>query len=47
MQAVWWNRTIIMGAFGWSIVMIACLGPALAAAVLWGANRRLKQLCAG
>jgi phosphatidylglycerol lysyltransferase len=45
-QAIWWNRTTVSGAVGWSIVLIACLGPMLAAVVLWGATRRLEQLIA-
>ncbi len=43
-QAIWWSRTTVSSALGWSIVLIACLGPFLAAAVLWGATRRLEQL---
>lgn len=43
-QAVWWNRTAIHDATGWSIVLLACLGPSLASVMLWGAARRMDTL---
>ena len=43
-QAIWWNRASIRGTPGWTIVLLACLGPTLASVVLWGASRRMQTL---
>ncbi len=43
-QAVWWNAPRTSGAVHIAIVAIACIGPTLAAIVLWGAERRLRLL---
>ncbi len=43
-QAIWWNRSATDRALGWAVVLIACLGPAVAAVMLWGATRRMNTL---
>lgn len=43
-QAVWWNAAHTSSAWERAVVVVACAGPAIAAPVLWGAVRRLKQL---
>jgi phosphatidylglycerol lysyltransferase len=43
-QAAWWNRTAVHDATRWGIVLLACLGPALASVILWGATRRMDTL---
>ena len=43
-QAAWWNHRVTDSALGWAVVLIACLGPTIAAVMLWGASRRMKTL---
>ncbi|WP_373058523.1 phosphatidylglycerol lysyltransferase domain-containing protein [Gemmatimonas sp.] len=43
-QAAWWNRSNTDSALGWAVVLIACLGPSLAAVTLWGATARMGTL---
>lgn len=43
-QAVWWNHRATDSLLGGAVVLIACLGPIMAAVMLWGASRRMRTL---
>lgn len=43
-QAAFWNVSRARSVFEAAMIVVACTGPALAAAVLWGAIRREAQL---
>lgn len=44
MEAVWWRAPWHAGGVGRVGTLIACVGPATAAAVLWGTTRRARVL---
>lgn len=43
-EALVWNVPHRLGPGGWTLLLVACLAPALTAPVLWGASRRLRIL---
>jgi phosphatidylglycerol lysyltransferase len=42
-QALWWNLPRAQSALDYAIIPVACAAPVLAAIVLWGARRSLRE----